>query len=253
MSDIRQNDNDNKSPVIRYLVYLLIIVTVVAVVAFSRYATSLSGEDSARAAAFDYEITVKLNEKDPELAAKNKGREFTEGKFSSSDPSADVNFAASIYATSKLKEAESCEFDDVARVIDVKITNNSEVAVDAIIRTITEIAGTTDNKGIVWCLLNEGEFNTDLTIYKNLLNRLGYNDFNAVPDNYAELKEKIKAKNAAALSDWNNDAALAPGGGTKTLTFVFWAEHEGAADYGWDFESELEQSIDIKFIGSQID
>lgn len=261
MDTLQKNDNGNRNqkPVIRYLLYLLLIVVVVAGSALSRYTSTLAGRDFARAAAFAYEVTVEKNQKDPEVEgnSENKGRVFTDGSFSSVGSSSGVEFEASIYATTKLQlldKEDEAEFNDVARVIDVEFSNKSEIMVDALIEGMTE----TDKQenGIVWCLFNEGELDSKKTIYDNVLNQLGYDSRAEVPDDYDALKVEIQSKNVSTLTRWNNSAALEPNTGTKTLTVVVWAEHEGVENYiGWDFTdvNSLDQKMKIDFAVTQVD
>ena len=269
MGDIQQNENNNKRPVVRYLLYLLVAVTIIAGAALAKYVSSLSGTDTARVAEFDYEINVSRNKLD-EISNPDDGLiEFVD---SSTDPDAlntttdndsqEVKFLVSLYATSMLADAENCEFDEVARVIDVKFTNTSEVTVNAIIRYIDEIekvAGDSAGNGIVWCLFNAADNYAD---YSDILKKLGYADTSSAPADYNTLISDLNAANDETLEDWNNAAVLDPNRSSKTLTIVFWAEHEAVTDSGWDFEEPetgnsssgpLEQSIKIDYAVAQVD
>jgi len=251
MNTIQKNENKNKSSVIRYLLYLLLVVSLVSGVAFSRYSSTAAGQDSARVATFAYEVAVELNDSDPEKRAKGE-REFTSDSFLSTDVTP-AKFDVSIYATSKLYEAGECEFDDVARVFDLKFSNHSEVKIRALLRSMTEM----QENGIVWCLFNEEDFDSQKNIYDNIVKQLGYDSLSEVPDKYSALETELQDKNTDTLDAWDSSAALEPNEGTKTLTFVIWAEHDGVKDYAdWDFTSEegpFEQSIEIKFTVTQVD
>jgi len=45
-------------PIIRYLVYLLIVTTTITGISLSKYSTSISGEDSAKVAKFDVDVSL---------------------------------------------------------------------------------------------------------------------------------------------------------------------------------------------------
>jgi len=262
MGDIQQNENNNKRPVVRYLLYLLAAVTIIAGAALAKYVSSLSGTDTARVAKFDYEINVSRNTFDKIDDSYDGKIEFVD---SSTNPNAlntttdndsqQVEFLVSLYATSMLADADKCEFDEVARVIDVIFKNNSEVTVNAIpsIAEIKEVAddGSAGN-GIVWCLFAEGEYTGE---YNDILGKLNYADTSSVPTDYNTLIDDLNTANAATLADWSDAAVLEPNGSSKTLTIVFWAEHEAVTAFGWDFDgsSPLEQSIDIDYAITQVD
>jgi len=270
MRNIQQNEN-NKLPVVRYLLYLLVVVTIIAGAAFAKYISSLSGTDKARAATFDYEINVSrntldkiTNPDDDKIAFVDSNSVPTALNTTTDNPSKQVEFLVSLYATSMLADAENCEFDEVVRVIDVTYSNNSEVTVNAIISDtlsnideIGNVAGGTGN-GIVWCLFNEDDNYAD---YDDILTKLGYASISSVPSGYDLLIDNLNAANAKTLAAWNADAVLAPNTGEKTLTIVLWAEHEAITAYGWDFEElvnnsssgPLEQSIDINYAVTQVD
>lgn len=259
MGDIQQNENNNKRPVVRYLLYLLAVVIIIVGAALAKYVSSLSGTDTARVAEFDYEISVSRNELD-EITKPDDGLiDFNKTTLNTTtdNDTKQVEFLVSLYATSMLADTENCEFDEVARVIDVKFTNTSEVTVNAIIQYITEIDNVSGDSGsgIVWCLFNEGEY----TGYNDILGKLKYTSTSAVPS-YNTLIDKLNDANDKTLEDWNNAAALNPNGRAKTLTIVFWAEHEAVAASGWDFEEPgdsnsgpLEQSIVIDYAVTQVD
>ena len=264
MGDIQQNENKNKRPVVRYLLYLLAVVIIIVGAALAKYVSSLSGTDTARAAKFDYEINVSRNGLDTIDDPYDAKIDFnmTDGvglNATTGNGSQQVEFLVSLYATSMLADAENCEFDKVARVIDVTVTNTSEVTVNAIISYIDEIfkvEGDTGN-GIVWCLFNESDSYAD---YNNILGKLGYTNTSSVPADYDTLIGELNDANEATLVDWNADATLDPNGNSKTLTIVFWAEHEAVAASGWDFEEPgtsnngpLEQSIYIDYAVTQVD
>ena len=259
MGDIQQNKNNNKRPVARYLLYLLVAVMIITGAALAKYASSLSGTDTARVAKFDYEISVSRNGLDTIDDPYDDKIEFVDSSTNSNalntttdNDTKQVEFLVSLYATSMLADAENCEFDKVARVIDVTFTNSSEVMVKAIIQYITEIAKVSGDSGsgIVWCLFNEGEYNG----YNDILVKLKYTSISAVPS-YNTLIDKLNDANEETLAAWNADAALDPNTGEKTLTIVFWAEHEAVTASGWDFtgSSPLEQSIKIDYAVTQVD
>jgi len=261
MGDIQQNENNNKRPVVRYLLYLLAVVIIIVGAALAKYVSSLSGTDTARVAKFDYAINVSRNTLD-EITNPDDGLiEFNKTALNTTtgNDTKKVEFLVSLYATSMLADAENCEFDEVARVIDVKFTNTSEVTVNAIIQYITEIEKVNGDSGngIVWCLFNESD---NYANYNNILGKLGYTSTSSVPADYDTLIGKLNTANDKTLEDWNNAAALNPNGSAKTLTIVFWAEHEAVAASGWDFEEPgtsssgpLEQSIYIEYAATQVD
>jgi len=261
MGDIQQNENNNKRPVVRYLLYLLAVVIIIVGAALAKYVSSLSGTDAARAAKFDYEINVSRNELDEITNPDDDLIEFNKTTLNTTtgNDTKKVEFLVSLYATSMLVDAENCEFDEVARVIDVTVTNTSEVTVNAIIQYITEIEKVNGDSGngIVWCLFNESDSYAD---YNNILGKLGYTNTSSVPADYDTLIGELNDANEATLVDWNADATLDPNGNSKTLTIVFWAEHEAVAASGWDFEEPgtsnngpLEQSIYIDYAVTQVD
>ena len=57
LQQIKDEDKKTSLPIIRYLVYLLIVTTTVTGVSLSRYATSMKVNDSARTAKFDVVIS----------------------------------------------------------------------------------------------------------------------------------------------------------------------------------------------------
>ena len=250
MGDLQKNENKKKRPVVRYLLYLLVVVTIIAgaVPTLAKYATSVSGTDTARAAKFDYELNVSRNALDKITNPSDGLIAFNANTLNTTttNDTKQVEFLVSLYATSMLADAGNCKFDEVARVIDVTFTNTSEVTVNAIIQSIDDIA---TGNGIVWCLFNEGD---NYTGYGDILTKLGYTT-STVPT-YSTLIADLNTANAATLAAWNAAATLAPNG-SKTLTIVFWAEHEAVADSGWNFDgsSPLEQSIDIDYKVTQVD
>ena len=254
MGDIQQNEN-NKRPVVRYLLYLLVVVTIIVGAALAKYVSSLSGTDTARAAKFDYEISVSRNTSDKIDDSYDDKIEFVDGgtlNTTIGNGSQQVEFLVSLYATSMLADAENCEFNEVARVIDVTFTNTSEVTVSAIIQHIDEISKVVggSGNGIVWCLFNEGDY----TDYNDILRKLSYADTSAVPG-YNTLIDDLNTANDVTLADWSDAAVLDPNTGKKTLTIVFWAEHEAVTAHGWNFDGSrpLEQSIDIDYAVAQVD
>ena len=264
MGDIQQNENNNKRPVVRYLLYLLTAVLIITGAALAKYASSLSGTDTARVAKFDYGISVSRNEKDKIDDPYDGLIDFVDGgtlNTTTGNDTKQVEFLVSLYATSMLVDAENCEFDEVARVIDVTFTNTSEVTVNAIIQYITEIEKVNGDSGngIVWCLFNEDD---SYTGYNDILGKLGYASTSSVPADYDTLIGELNDANDKTLEDWSNAVALNPNGSAKTLTIVFWAEHEAVAASGWDFEEPetgngssgpLEQSIYIEYAATQVD
>jgi len=254
MGDIQQNENNNKRPVVRYLLYLLAVVIIIVGAALAKYVSSLSGADAARVAEFDYEISVSRNTLDTITNPADTLIEFNETTLNTTtdNDTQQVEFLVSLYATSMLADAENCEFDEVARVIDVTVTNTSEVTVNAIIQYITEIDNVSGDSGsgIVWCLFNEGEY----TDYNDILGKLKYTSTSAVPS-YNTLIDKLNDANEETLADWYADAVLDPNGNSKTLTIVFWAEHEAVTARGWNFDgsSPLKQSIVIDYAVTQVD
>ena len=261
MGGIQQNENNNKRPVVRYLLYLLVVVIIIVGAALAKYISSLSGTDKARAAEFDYEISVSRNEKDKITNPDDDLIEFNETALNTTtdNETKQVKFLVSLYATSMLADAENCKFNNVARVIDVTVTNTSEVTVNAIIQYITVINNVSGDSGsgIVWCLFNEGD---SYAGYNDILKKLGYKSISSVPADYDTLIDELNTANDKTLEDWNNAAVLNPNGNLKTLTIVFWAEHEAVAASGWDFEEPgtsssgpLEQNIYIDYAVTQVD
>jgi|GEM_PF-2037617 len=268
MDDIQQNRNKRKRPVVRYLISLLAGVTIIAGVALSRYVSSVSGTDTVRAAQFDYEIHISRNTYDKIGAPYDAKIEFIDNSNNPADlntitsnDTKQVEFLVSLYATSMLADADACQFDEVVRVIDVTFTNTSEVAVNAIISNIADISkvdgGIGTGNGIVWCLFHEAD---NYTGYGDILGKLNYPGTSSVPADYDILIDDLNKANAKTLADWNADNVLEPNTQEKTLTIVFWAEHEAVADSGWDFEKlvnnssgPLDQSIHIDYAVTQVD
>lgn len=260
MGDIQNSEKKNKRPVLRYMMYILLVVSLVAGVAFSRYVTELSGNDSARAAQFDYAISVERNAAD-ELTAPFDG--YTDyWAFDGGDGlntsiaggrNTTAEFDVALYATTKLSDPDAGNFDSTARVIDVTVTNNSEVAVRTLIKNLMEIpkidSTDTDNQGIVWCLF-DGAYSGYDDIWAKLQAQ-GYTP----ADDYNSLIEELNIANEKTLAAWNNDAVMAPGASEKTLTIVIWAEHSAVLDDGWNFDgsSPLNQTIDINYTVTQVD
>jgi len=207
MSDIHINDNKKKLPVIRYIIYLLLVTSIVTGVSLSRYITTLTGTDKARVAEFSYEITGPLEQE-------------KEGVYESYVP---------IYATSKLTEADKCMFDDVAVVREVVVINNSEVAVHAGISNIYDM---TTAKGIVWCIFDEDDsFDPDASttaIETAIKEKLTDSGYATVPSGYNDLVNALINTNQKTIDAWNSkaDIGFSPNN-TRTLTAVFWAEHDG--------------------------
>lgn len=222
-------------PVFRIILYLLIATTVVSGVTLSRYTTTLSGEQTARAARFDYKINIT----DPG------------GWLSFSD--IDVTLAA----TAKLSDAANCDFDheEVSTVRKFQFYNQSEVSVKAQIEHINLQM----DKGIMWLLLSEHEYVNHPT-YQDVINKL-YGWGGIVPTNYWQLRMDIEAANQQTINEWNmNHAYLDPNAPfPKELAVIFWAEYEGVAmfepGYIDDFLNVpyLEDIFKLTFAVEQVD
>lgn len=218
-------ENIKEAPVLRYMVYLLIVTSIITGVTFSRYATSFSVRDTARVAQFVYDVAIT----DPHTTET-------------------VTVDPAIYATVKLADAENCLFDEVATVREITVTNESEVAVDTNL-TIRDI----DDSGIVWFIYN-GSYadmmSNDDNMYamlKSALTSTDTTDFNA-------LRNALQAINQQAIEEWNDDGELgfSTTNKAKTLTMVFWAEHDQAMVKGWD-DHDLVSDVDLTVTVSQID
>lgn len=238
-----EKEKNQNSSYFRYVMYLLLLTFVLTGVTLSRYSSTLSEADTARVAAFDYVIEVEDAQGESLIDV---------GSSSISNP---VEFGLSLYATAKLSDAENCMFNDVARVVKVTITNNSEATVNAIINTLTEIEieDGVDNR-IVWCLFDEDEtFSGTNAIYGAILEKLDYDSASdADVPAYSELIEDLNGANQDTIDIWNDNAVLNPNGVSKTLTFVFWAEHDDDYVVSNPLLLTLTQPIALDFTVSQV-
>lgn len=223
MKGSQRRENNKKIPIIRYMLYLLVATSVISCVTLSRYVSSVSRVETARVAEFGYSVAI-------------------------TDPisgSAFDSLGLSIFATSKLSEAEDCMFDEVAVVREITVTNESEVAVSAEL-SIDEI----ESNGIVWCIF-DGSYKdvvgTD-EIYKTIEKQLAgvdTTDFNT-------LKAALIQVNSNTIGTWNSDVNLGIGE-SKTLTIVFWAEHEPTKDVGGWYDDDVTSPANLTVTVSQID
>lgn len=222
-----------KLPVARYAIYLLIVPLTIVGTTYARYASTVSGTASARAAKFDTTVTVSdVDGEEIDLIA----------------------LPLLLNATVKLSDAENCAFDDNVGVWNVTVRNNSEVVVRAAITKITEQT----EKGILWCLFQEedlaakSESDGGGVGYEDIMAKLGYSSLKSVPDIYSNLEDVLKWTNADTVEDWSNTVIGI--GDSKTLMIIFWAEYDGVSTYNAMAEGlkELEETIDIQFAVSQI-
>lgn len=220
-----ENENMNRRPVIRYLIYLLVAAILVAGAALSRYATTLSGTDTARVATFDYEVTVE-DKDDNEVDVASDG-------------------LATMYATAKLSDADNCLFeeDGVTVVRQIIFTNKSEVAVNAAISGILDM---NNADGIAWCLFDENDgfdplqiTSTTTYIEDAITKKLKDFGYPSIPADYSNLINALIDVNKQTIKEWNLNADLDTAvsstlSNTRTLTIVFWAEHDGVKAYKTD-------------------
>ena len=214
---------------IRYLVYLLTVTCAVTSMSLSRYKTSSSGDNTARIAhfAYSYEIT------DPNSALSG-----------AIDPS--------IYATCKLAEAGTCDFDKVVIVREIEVTNGSEVAVRPVLSITSRMS---ESEGIVWCVLED--LPVAVVDENKIADAIAAKLSGPVPNTLLALQTELESANAATLSDWN-DTALGYTGqknNTSSVIIVFWAEHDTFSLSGETPPDLATESLDFQFtVGvSQID
>lgn len=210
-------------PIYRYMIYLLIITTVVTGVTFSRYTTSTSGRNAARVAMFAHNYSIT----DPHSGGV-------------------IELNPSIYATSKLTYAEDCSFDEVAVVRTIEISNDSETSVHTVFSDMTQMT----EDGVVWCILN-GEVTSGYAekISDKVSTKLG----RSVPNGFTDLKNALGKVNSDAISAWNsaNASGLSVGGKSTYLTVIFWAEYDQVTLNG--FTSALTDNFELTMTVSQID
>ena len=208
---IEQLEKENEFPIIRYLVYFLIVTAIIAGVTFSRFVTSNSSGNSAHAAKFSLNYVI-------------------------TDPNSEdiLKLNPSIYATCKLSDAVNCDFDNIALLRTIEITNASEVAVN-ISLSIADSNNMSGN-GMVWCVLDQ--LPTDGKIAQAITTKLN----NAIPPGFSELQSALKSENNNTFALWNADADLDSvdtinGNSSKVITIAFWTEH--------DIFAQMEQPSDL--------
>ena len=236
MDNIQKNENKNKKPVIRYLIYILLVTIIVVGVSFSRYATTLSGKDTARVASFEYEITGPATE--------------------------ELRIYIPIYATAKLSvdPDDDCMFDDdgVSVIREVNVTNKSEVAVRASISAIADMSAA---KGIVWCIFDQSDTAALALINTNkvedaIIQKLKDTGYTTIPPDHDDLVTALIDTNQRTITGWNNNARLGIGtNNTRKLTVVFWAEHDGIMEYWPDTRAieKFDTDFSLGFTVTQID
>lgn len=198
MRESNQQIKKKKLPILRYMISLLLLTTIVTGVSLSRYSTSLSTSNAAPVAKFsiNYKIT---------------------------DPNSEdtISLDPSIYATCKLSDADNCDFDDIAVLRKIEVTNDSEVAVRAALSIASKMSDN-QNKGIVWCVLDR--IPGENKIAEAVTSKLG----GVIPGTLAGLQSALEKVNQETLLNWNADADLqiSNTASSKSIFIAFWAEHD---------------------------